>query len=41
VTQINNNTKDEFVENVLRYSILLISEDKTRNEDSMLNKAKE
>lgn len=41
VTQVNNNTKGEFVENVLGYSILLISEDKTRNEDSMPNEAKE
>jgi len=41
VTQMNNNTKDEFVENVLKYSILLISEDKMRNKDSMFNKAKE
>jgi hypothetical protein len=41
VTQVNNNTKGDFIENVSGYSILLISEGKTRDADSIPSKAKE
>ncbi len=41
MTQVNNNIKGELIKNILRYSILLISEDKTRNKDLILNKVKE